>query len=139
MATYSYVIEQIKTKFSETGAAAEISLLKGDCFKATLTEGGVTVDNLGNMPFLPWVVFEQAVKVMEQNNGIAKRGNAMDAPLGYSKLPLDSIEGHIASVVYGRKCGDTVFRRITPIACILIWAGICEPKPGKLSIVQSSE
>jgi hypothetical protein len=130
------VIEQIKTKFAQTGVSTEISLLKGGSFIAKLTDGGISVDNLGTQPFLPWVVFEQAMNVMERNSGIAVRGNAMNFRLGDPKLPLDSIEGHIASVVYGRECGDTVFRRITPIACILIWAGICEPKPGRLAIVR---
>jgi hypothetical protein len=43
------------------------------------------------------------------------------AKLGESNLPIDSIEGHIANVIYGKKLGDSVFRRITPISCILIW------------------
>ena len=138
MITKIHVVEQIKTKFAQTGPLTEIPLLKGDRFKAKLTDGGICVDNLGTQSFLPWATFEQAVNVMERNGGIAMRGNAMDFRLGDPKLPLDSIEGHIASVVYGRECGDWVFRRITPIACILIWAGICKVKPGKLALVPSS-
>lgn len=49
-------------------------------------------------------------------------------------LSLESVEGHIAHLVYGRQLGQTVFRRITPIACILIWAGICEHVPGRLKL-----
>ena len=137
MTTNIHVVEQLKTKFAQTGALTEIPLLKGDCFKAKLTDGGIWVDNLSTQPFLPWAAFEQAVNVMERNGGIAMRGNAMNFRLGDPKLPLDSIEGHIASLVYGRDCGDSVFRRITPIACILIWAGICEAKPCKLALVRS--
>ena len=43
-----------------------------------------------------------------------------------------SAEGHIALVVYGKQPSNSVFRRITPIACILIWAGICADAPGEL-------
>jgi hypothetical protein len=47
-------------------------------------------------------------------------------------MPLDSIEGHIAWVVYGKKEGQPVFRRITPIAGIMVWAGVCKTEPGEL-------
>ena len=138
MTANTHVVEQIKTKFALTGVLTEIPLLRGDRFKAKLTNGGVCVDNLRTQSFLPWAAFEQAVNVMERNGGIAMRGNAMDFRLGDPKLPLNSIEGHIASVVYGRECGDSVFRRITPIACILIWGGICKAMPGKLALVPSN-
>jgi hypothetical protein len=58
----------------------------------------------------------------------------MNSRLGDEGLPLDSIEGHIAHVVYGKQIGDSVFRRISPIAAILVWAGICEDEPGELII-----
>ena len=73
---------------------------------------------------------------MIRNNGTAMRGDAMNAKLGDEGLPLDSVEGHIAHVVYGKKIGDSVFRRITPIACILVWSGICESKPMKLVLTK---
>lgn len=138
MTTNSPVVEQIKIKFGQAGTLHAIPLLRGGRFKAKLTDSGVWVDNLGTQPFLPWTVFEQAVNVMERNGGIVSRGNAMDFRLGDLELPLDSIEGHIASVVYGRVAGDSVFRRITPIACILIWAEICEAKPGKLAFLKAT-
>jgi hypothetical protein len=56
----------------------------------------------------------------------------MNYKLGDDGLPMDSIEGHIAHVVYGKNPGDIIFRRIIPIACILVWAGICENGVGKL-------
>jgi len=59
----------------------------------------------------------------------------MNSRLGDEGSPLDSIEGQIASVVYGKKVGDSVFRRITPIACLLEWAGSCKSEPGKLILV----
>jgi len=98
-------------------------------------DGGVDVNNLGNQPFLPWIVFQEAIYVLIRNNGIAQRGNAMDSRLGEEGLFLNSIEGHVANVVYGKKIGDSVFRRITPIACILVWAGICRSEPGRLILI----
>ena len=72
------------------------------------------------------------VELLEQLGGAARRGDAMNARLGAAGLPLDSVEGRVAQVVYGKQTGETVFRRITPIACILIWAGICDPEPGQV-------
>jgi hypothetical protein len=93
------------------------------------------VDNLGNQPFLPWVVFQEIVSVLIHSGGRAMRGNVMNFKLGEAGLPLDSIEGHIARVVYGKQEGDSVFRRITPIACILIWSGVCIAEPGEFVLV----
>lgn len=56
----------------------------------------------------------------------------MGSQLGEDKLPLNSIEGYIAKEVYGKRDRDSIFRRITPIVNILIWAGICENGKGKL-------
>jgi hypothetical protein len=72
------------------------------------------------------------VELLEQLGGAARRGDAMNARLGEAGLPLDSVEARVAQVVYGKQPGETVFRRITPIACILIWAQICDPQPGQL-------
>ena len=55
-----------------------------------------------------------------------------DKIIYYSLLKLEAVEGHIASVVYGKQTGDSVFRRVTPIACIIEWAGICHSEPVKL-------
>jgi hypothetical protein len=127
-----HAVEAIKRKFTETGSPIKIPLLRGGSFTAKLTDEGVIVDNLGAQPFLPWAAFQEAICVLIRNGGRAKRGVAMESKLGEPGLPMDSVEGHIALVVYGKRLGDTVFRRITPIACILIWAGICEAAPNEL-------
>lgn len=127
------VINLIKKKFAEVGNPARVPLIRGnETFKAEIYEDGIIVDNLGNQPCLPWNVFVEAVLILKENGGQAKKGNAMNSKLGEKGLPIDSIEGHIAYKMYGYKEGDSVFRRITPIACILIWANICKHKPGKL-------
>jgi hypothetical protein len=125
-------VERIKRKFTETGNPASVPLLKGGVFNALMTEQGIRVSNLNTQPFLPWAVFEEAVDLLIRKGGSAERGDAMNSRLGEDNLPVDSIEGHIAHVVYDRSIGDSVFRRITPVACILIWAGVCEHAPAKL-------
>jgi hypothetical protein len=129
------VVETIKRRFSETGNPIRVPLLiGGGSFTAELTNEGVKVDNLGNQPFLPWVVFQETTSLLIRRGGAAERGDAMGSMLGDERLSLESVEGHIAHVVYVRQRGQTVFRRITPVACILIWAGMCEPEPGRLRL-----
>jgi len=132
----SETISIIKRRFDEKGNPAQIPLLKGDrTFEAKLEKNGVYVSNLGNEPFLPWNIFVKTVSFLRKNGGQAVRGNAMNGRLGDHKLPIDSVEGHIARAVYDKQKGDAVFRRITPIACILIWAGICRHKPRELVLM----
>jgi hypothetical protein len=119
------VVEAIKSRFQDTGSPANIPMQTQGSFKAKLTNEGVLVDNLGGPPFLPWIVFQEAICVLIRNDGRAALGDATYARLGSAELSLDSIEGHIAQVVYGKKVGDPVFGRIAPIADILIWAGVC--------------
>ena len=131
------VVQQIRNKFDETGSPATIPLLKGGTFSARLVHEGVEVDNLGVQPFLHWSAFQEAVCALIRAGGRVSRGDAMNSRLGYLELSLDSIEGHVAHVVYGKRVGETVFRRITPIACILVWAGICKPEPNELILIKS--
>ncbi len=126
------VIEVIKAKFGTAGRPVRIPLQKGHPFKASLTDDGVLVDNLGAHPLLRWIVFEEAIEVLKRNGGRADKGNAMECRLGDEGLSLESIEGHIAHAVYGKQIGDSVFRRISPIAAILAWAGLCDNAPGEL-------
>lgn len=134
-----YVIRTIKRKFEEAGGKTVIPLLrpKGDktTFEAKCTSEGINVDNLGNQPFLPWSVFTETILLLKKNDGRAIKGNATKYRLGSEELPLDSVEGNIASKIYGKKIGDSVFRRITPVACILIWAGICRDGPRELILL----
>ena len=129
-------VDIIKLRFSITEISIEIPLLRGDkTFSTEMTKEGVLVSNLGNQPFLPWEVFQEAVCLLMRSGGRAKRGNAMDNKLGDPELSFDSLEGHIAHVVYGKKQGDSIFSRITPIVCILVWAGICKTEPGEVILL----
>jgi hypothetical protein len=126
------VKQLIQDKFVKTGNPAQVPLLRRGSFTAILDSNGIYVDNLGNQPFLPWSIFQETVRLLIDNNGRALRGNAMGPRLGEPELPLNSIEGHIAHTIYQKQLGDTVFRRITPVACILIWVGACEHIPNEL-------
>ena len=117
------VVEIIRSKFIEEGLSVKIPLQRGRSFGAILKDGGIEVTNLGTQPFLPWAVFTETIKLLQENGGRAERGDAMSAKLGEAKLPVNSIEGHIAHFVFKKQEGDTVFRRISPIAAILVWAG----------------
>ena len=125
-------VNAIQLKFNGVGHPVKIPKLRAGTFTAEMTANGIKVGNLGTQPHLPWAVFQEAICILIRNGGRAIRGDAIGGKLGDAKLPLDSIEGHIAQVVYGKHRGDSVFRRITPIACILIWAGICEARPREL-------
>lgn len=125
-------VKSIQKRFAETGSPTQIPKLRKGSFKAEMKADGIWVDNLDTAPHLPWVVFQEAICVLLRNGGRARRGDAMTSKLGDDGLSLDSIEGHIAYVVYGKRPGQSVFRRITPVACILIWAGICRAEPGEL-------
>ena len=125
-------VEMIKQKFAEVGNPAQIPNRKGERFEATMVGDGVEVGNLGDSPFLPWAVFQEAVCILIQNGGRAKRGDVMGPRLGDPELPLNSVEGHIAQVVYGHPVGRAIFRRIVPIDGILVWAGICTTAPNEL-------
>ena len=127
-----HVVAAIKRRFAETGNPARVPLVRGGSFRAELSEKGVYVDNLGTSPLVPWAAFEAAVEVLARTGGRAPRGDALGARLGEPGLPLDSVEGYVAQAVYGKREGETVFRRITPIACILIWSGVCQHRPGEL-------
>jgi hypothetical protein len=127
-------VEIIKQKFEKMGpqARVRIPLQKDSLFIASITAKGITVDNLGTQPLLPWQVFEETVNLIARIGGKAERGDAMNSRLGDEGLPLNSIEGYIAHMVYGKQVGDSVFRRISPIAAILVWAGLCDTAPGEL-------
>ncbi|MEX2720361.1 MAG: hypothetical protein Q6362_002945 [Candidatus Wukongarchaeota archaeon] len=130
------IVAIIKSRFEEIGNPAQISLLRGDgFFEAKMFDDGIYVDNLGTQPFLPWTVFTETFSLLKKEGGKAKKGNPMGPRLGEKALPFNSIEGHIAYTVYGKKEGDSVFRRTTPIVNILIWAGICKKKIGDLELL----
>lgn len=120
-------VQQIIEKFGGK-AKCEITQQKSTPFTAELTEAGIIVKkSLGSYPFLPWAVFHETVQLLERQGGQALRGNCQGKgiTLGNVALPVNSVEGYVAQQIYGKKIGKTVFRRVSAIANILVWAGIC--------------
>lgn len=131
--TIKSIIEGKFNKEAGKDNSVSIPLKKGEGrIIVKLCGDGVLVSNLGHQPLLPWDIFEETVKLVKKSGGKAIKGDAMNGKLGDSKLPIDSIEGYIAYKFYEKKLGDTVFRRITPIGCILEWAGVCDNERGEL-------
>lgn len=130
----SSFVAVIQSKFDETGDYTTIPLLTRGTFNAERCDDGVLVSNLGFNLLLPWDIFQVVERLLREKGGEAERGNAMGYVLGDVELSLDSVEGRVASKIYDKVIGETVFRRITPITCILIWAGVCLHKPRKLLI-----
>ena len=98
---------------------------------------GVEVDNLNdNTKFITIDAFVAVISLLSlSNDQTAIKGKAIGFELGDSELPLNSVEGHVANIIYGKKAKDIVFRRITPISKILEWAGICENGKGFLTLL----
>ena len=119
-------------KLIRLGNQAQIPSKREGTFSARLVRDGIEVSNLGTQGFLPWSVFEETIAFLEQQGGRAIKGDAIGSRLGEKGLALNTIEGHIAATIYGKKPGQYVLRRITPIARILDWAGLCEDQSGYL-------
>ncbi|MCO5380913.1 MAG: hypothetical protein NHB15_01265 [Methanosarcina barkeri] len=134
------VVSKIKNQFDKKGNPAKIPLMSGkQFFEARSETDGVYVDNLKNQPFLPWKIFSEAINCLKENGGQAKKGNATNSRLGDPNLELDTLEGYIASRVYDCSIGDTVFKRITPVASILAWAEICENTRGQIGLLSEKK
>lgn len=119
-------VETVRRKLKQSPSPATIAVSDMVAFKASLINGGIEVDNLGSHGFLHWTIFREAICIMQRNAGRALIGDPSRARLGDAALPLNSIEGHIAHVVFGRGLGDPVFARALPVVAILIWAGVCQ-------------
>jgi hypothetical protein len=125
-------IKLIKLKFMDLEKIVLIPLLEGGYFSARWTKDGIMVDNLGFYPMLPWEVFVEAVNFLKRKSGRAEKGDLYSIKLGDDAIPLDSIEGHVAQTVYGKKKGDVILRRIEPLSSILVWAEVCDDAQDEL-------
>jgi hypothetical protein len=119
-------VKLIKLKFMDLEKIVLVPLLGGGFFSARWTKDGIMVDNLGFYPMLPWEVFIEAVNFLVNKQGRAEKGDPNSIKLGDDAIALDSIEGHVAQAVYGKKKGDVILRRMAPVSSILVWAEVCE-------------
>ena len=135
-----FYLNVLKEKLSTINSSIEIKTQGGiftvEPVKTNNILLGVNVSNLGNNNFLPIEVFAVTISLLIcSENNEAQKGNAMRFKLGNDGLALNSVEGHVALVIYGQKKGNIVFRRITPISHILAWAGICKNCRGFLKLL----
>jgi predicted nucleic acid-binding Zn-ribbon protein len=134
------IVRKIKSQFDKKGNPVKIPLMSGkQFFEARQEKDGIYVDSLKDQPFLPWEVFSEAINCLKENGGKAKKGNATNAKLGNPNLDMNTVEGCIASKVYGCKTGDVVFKRIEPVASILAWAELCENKRGQIYLIPENK
>lgn len=129
----------IKKAFEQHGNPSNIPK-QGGSFEAKLFPTSIEVNNLGNSPFLPWSVFEETMNLLKMQDGRADYGKVMlkGARLGDDILSLKTIEGHVAFTIYKKKLGESIFRRSTPIAGILVWAGLCKRGKGCLILAEAT-
>ena len=125
----------IEKRFNQAqSTVCDVPTQRSGFFKATLTESGVLVDCLGEVQDkLEWKYFDAVEKLLKEHKS-AKRGDAMKGRLGDELLPRDSVEGCMAycnNAVSGKK----VLRRISPVANLLVWAGVCKHGKGILSLL----
>ena len=135
--------KRIEAMFAN-GNQQVVPLMNGEkTFTATLVEGGINVTNLGAQPFLPWAVFTTVVELLSANGGNAIKGCVRreneQIRLDDLLLPLNSVEGAIAHQVYHQQIGESVFQRISPVAGILSWAGICINNRGSLTLIPQNQ
>lgn len=133
----SLVVRLIKEKLNACGGKTTIELFQGEpCEIWYSGDGkGLASPKIPPAEQLVWESFDAAVEIVIRNGGKAKKGNARSgAKLGSEKLPVNSVEGYIASKVHGVKEGETAFGPGFVIASVLDWAGICKNERGYLSI-----
>ncbi len=124
----SKVIQTLQEKIIECGGQALMPVLKGEPvpFWLSSTKGGLESKGLRGV-VLEWRIFDAIVKKAISLGGKMYRGDSAaqsGAKIGSDDLPLDTIDGFIATEFYGAHIGDTTLRRSTYYAGILDWAGI---------------
>jgi hypothetical protein len=83
----------------------------------------------------PIKIFEEVLKrFTKKNNYILLRGNALQNRLGSTGLSVDSIEGFIAKQFYQKRDNQSVDRRVSVIANILVASGLCKHGRGCLEL-----
>lgn len=137
MADSEKVVQALGAVFytQEEGASAVIpTLAPGNTFVATLCKDGIEVDKLPGRGLLPWAAFCAALAVMRAGDGRAKKGSLQGGALGSPTAPFGSVEGEIASAVYGLTLGQNGTRRVTYVAGLMQSAGIADNLHGWLRL-----
>ncbi len=132
------IASTIKAKMNEVGGTTYI---KNGTSKLEIgypeDESGVCFKNTkGQEKTIPWTAFFATVDILKEKDGKAIKGDAT-AKLGTKLLPLDSVEGYVASTVYGKKKRQTVEKNISEIAALLDWADISKNGRGYLELKEN--
>ncbi|MFD3156751.1 hypothetical protein ACFIJ5_07815 [Haloimpatiens sp. FM7330] len=133
----SLVIKKIKEKLNECGGRISVPLFRGKPCEIWYDDNGkgVVSPKIPVPNHLTWEVFDAAVEIVMKNGGKAEKGKAQSgAKLGSDNLPLDSVEGYIASKVHGVEEGKSAYGPGFVVCAILDWAGVCKNERGYLSI-----
>lgn len=84
----------------------------------------------------PIEIFELVLNSLSKANDLTlSNGNAQKYRMGDNGLGPNTIEYIVAKEIYDKKDGDSVDRRISVIANILIAANLCNPKKGHLTLI----
>lgn len=134
------IIKRLKEKINNEGGLAQIPLPRGKSFQIYYEEygTGIHATNIPSNKVLLWKAFEDSISLLEKNNGRVIKGNAMKGKLGDSFLPINSMEGYIASHTYHVKKGETTLRLISAIAAVLEWSGFCKNGYGYVEMLHSA-
>jgi hypothetical protein len=74
--------------------------------------------------------------LFKADNLTLANGNAQKYKMGEYGLHESTIEYEVAKKFYGKKDGDSIDRRISVIANILIASKLCTPKKGHLKLIE---
>lgn len=130
------IVKVIKERLNSLGGKATVNLYKGGTFEIWYsdTENGVACNKIPLTGQLTWEVLVAAYELVIAKEGRVEKGNARAGKLGSARLPLDSLEGHIAHTVHGVQPGQSAFGPGFVICAILDWAGVCKNERGYLAI-----
>jgi hypothetical protein len=85
--------------------------------------------------FFPIEIFNLTLELLSKADNLTlANGNAQKFKMGEYGLHESTIEYEVAKKFYGKKDGESVDRRISVIANILIAANLCIPKKGHLTL-----
>ncbi len=89
--------------------------------------------------FFPMKIFYFLIKKLEKaENKSLKKGNALKHRIGQPGLELTTVESLIAREFYKKKLGDSIDRRISVIANILVESSVCRHGRGELILVENN-
>jgi len=107
-------------------------------FTARLVDDGIDVDDLGDQSFLRGKSLrKRSIYSLERRTSRARRCHDVQAWESRSAIGFD--RRAYCTCAVRKQEGDSIFRRISLYAAILVWAGLCDTAPGELILRWSPE